>query len=91
MSQIIPLSLMRTGDAGQICDLQGEHDFIARLEEMGLREGVVIRMLQPGTPCIVGLGEQRLSFRGSEILELMVELVEPEQAALTAGAGRATR
>lgn len=92
MSQIIPLSLMRAGDAGQICDLQGDHAFVARLEEMGLRDGVWIRMVQPGSPCIISFGEQRLSIRGSEMMQLLVELVEPEHAAMaTANVGRISR
>jgi Fe2+ transport system protein FeoA len=74
--QVVPLELLRCGERGRIHDVDGRPEMVCRLEEMGLHAGVVLRMIQPGRPCIVALGEQRLSFRGDEAAMLLVETIE---------------
>ena len=39
---------------------------------MGLRQGVIVQMLRPGRPCIVRAGGNRLCFRCSELLGVLV-------------------
>jgi Fe2+ transport system protein FeoA len=73
---IVPLEFLRSGERGRIHELDGRPELVCRLEEMGLHPGVVLRMIQPGRPCIVALGEQRLSFRGDEAATLLVETIE---------------
>jgi Fe2+ transport system protein FeoA len=41
-----------------------------------LRSGVVVEMLQPGVPCIVGLAGQRLCFRQNDAVGILVRLGE---------------
>jgi hypothetical protein len=41
---------------------------------MGLRAGVEIRMVQPGSPCIVAFDHQRLTFRGDDEAVVLVEV-----------------
>jgi Fe2+ transport system protein FeoA len=45
---------------------------VKRLEEMGLREGTEVEMVQPGSPCIVRLGDVKLCFRETELIHVMV-------------------
>ena len=72
--ELIPLNSLKAGETGLIRDIDGTKEFVARLSEMGLSPGTVIRMIQPGAPCILGVKDQRLSLRGDEELGIYVEL-----------------
>lgn len=74
MSHVVPLHLLNTGETGSILDVSGSESFVSRLEEMGLRTGAEVRMLQPGQPCIIALANHRLSFRGEDEGMVMVEV-----------------
>ncbi len=74
MSQVIPLEMLRSGEQGRICEVDGAVDFVHRLEEMGLREGVTVKMLRPGSPCILDVNQHRLSFRADDLATVLVEI-----------------
>lgn len=74
VSRIIPLSLMESGESGTVFDLTGSPEFVHRLEEMGLCSGASIRLLHGGEPCLIAIGEHRLSLRCDD--ESAVILVE---------------
>lgn len=74
VSAIVPLAQLRPGESGRVLDLPGNSALAARFAEMGLREGVSIRMIRSGQPCLVALGEQRLSFRGGDSDDILVEV-----------------
>lgn len=61
--EMVPLTLLRAGQTASVGDVQGDADLAHRLREMGLCAGAVVRMIRPGSPCIIGLGCQRLGFR----------------------------
>ena len=48
---------------------------VDRLAEMGLRAGVVLRMVKPGQPCILAIDNHRLSFRCDEAAAILVEVL----------------
>ena len=73
MSDIIPLNLLGSGQAGVVAHLAGPDEMVHRLKELGLREGVELQMVQTGSPCIIGLSGQRLAFRADEALVIFVE------------------
>ena len=72
--QILPLHLLAAGETGCICEVSGESTLVVRLEEMGLREGVQVRMVQPGQPCIIAFEGHRLSFRGENDVTVLVSV-----------------
>ena len=74
---MIPLHLLAAGEIGCICDVSGESTLVVRLEEMGLREGVRVRMVQPGQPCIIAFEGHRLSFRGENDVTVLVTVEPP--------------
>lgn len=74
--QTVPLELLALGEEGRILDVDGERATVTRLAEMGLREGVSVRMVKPGRPCIVAVGNHRLSFRGEDSTVILVEVVK---------------
>lgn len=77
MSHIVPMHLLHPGETGCIREVDGEVQFVRRLDEMGLRAGVEVRMVQPGHPCIVAFDHQRLSFRGEDEAVVLVEVSRP--------------
>ena len=66
--------MLRPGESGLVRDVCGDDQLVLRLDEMGLRPGVDVRMVQPGHPCIVAIDHQRLSFRGDEDAVILVDL-----------------
>ncbi len=74
VTQLVPLELLLAGDQAQICEIDGTAEFVHRLEEMGLRIGVTLRMVQPGSPCIVAVGNHRFSLRIDDSAVVLVAL-----------------
>lgn len=72
--ELIPLGQLLAGQAGRIEAVLGLPELVHRLKELGLRDGVQIKMIQPGSPCIVGLAGQRLCFRADELASVLVKM-----------------
>ena len=75
--ELMPISLLRAGQAAWVAELVGDRDHCHRLEELGLRCGAAIEMVQPGTPCIVRLAGSRLCLRHDELTGVLVTQEEP--------------
>jgi len=69
---VIPLHLLQAGQTAQIDQLFGDGETVHRLEEMGVRSGVTVEMVQSGLPCIIRLGGHKLCFRSSEACNVLV-------------------
>lgn len=69
---LIPVALLARGQSAEIGQLIGRPEQVQRLQELGLRSGAQIEMIQPGSPCIVKLDEQRLCFRESDLVGILV-------------------
>ena len=76
MHDVIPLPFLPKGHSASIAQLMGKSDEVHRLEELGLRVGTSVEMVQAGSPCIVSLGGTRLCFRGGEATSVLVRLHE---------------
>ena len=74
MVDMIPLVHMTTGTKARIGQLVGRPDEVHRLEELGLRNGTVIEMLQNGSPCIIRFDESKLCFRPNEAMGVLVSV-----------------
>lgn len=72
---IVPLDCLQTGETGRIADIEGCAETVTRLAEIGLRNGALVRMVRTGSPCILALDNQRLSFRPEECTHVFVEVV----------------
>lgn len=68
----VPLRAMRVGQVARITRLSGNDDLVHRLRELGLRVGAQIQMIQPGNPCIIRLGGQKLGFRAEGAARVLV-------------------
>jgi Fe2+ transport system protein FeoA len=69
---LIPLSLLSPGQCARVDRITGRPDEVHRLEELGLRGGAAIEMLQSGSPCIIRLAGQKLCLRADELLSVLV-------------------
>jgi Fe2+ transport system protein FeoA len=74
MLDLIPLPLLRPGQAAHIDQLVGSADAVHRLSELGLQAGRHVEMVQPGTPCIVKIDGSKLCFRDGEAMQVLVRL-----------------
>jgi len=74
VAPLVPLEFLKTGEKATICELDGRPELVHRLEEMGLRPGQVIEMIQAGRPCILGMDGHRLSLRLEETCLVLVEV-----------------
>ncbi len=72
MSDLLPLSMLRVGQTAHIGQVVGLPDHVKRLAELGMREGADVRVVQSGSPCIVQIDGQRLAFRDTDLLSVLV-------------------
>lgn len=72
MYESIPLSLLSAGQVANVDAIFGRPEHVHRLQELGLRSGVLIEMVQPGSPCIIRFGGQKLCFRADEVTTVLV-------------------
>jgi ferrous iron transport protein A len=70
---LVPLGQLSAGATAIVAAVLGCADHVHRLHEMGLRSGAPIEMVQPGSPCILRLGSQKLGFRADEVLSVLVK------------------
>ena len=72
IGEVIPLGLMARGKRGEIDQLCGRDEEVHRLEELGLRVGAKIEVVQNGSPCVVRLDGQKLCFREADCVSILV-------------------
>ncbi|MSQ93398.1 MAG: ferrous iron transport protein A [Gemmataceae bacterium] len=75
---MIPLEYLHTGQWADVADVAGEPGWITRLAEMGVRIGSRLRVLQGGSPCLLQIGDCRLSLRGDFTAQILVRPVIAE-------------
>ncbi len=73
--EMIPLDRLHVGDTAEIVTVLGRAELVHRLNELGLRTGSEISVIQAGCPCIIRLAGQTLCFRSNELLRVLVRPV----------------
>jgi ferrous iron transport protein A len=71
----MPLEHLHAGEWADVADVTGEAGWVTRLAEMGVRIGCRLLVLQPGSPCLLQIGESRLSLRGDLATQILVRPV----------------
>lgn len=74
MHELIPLQFLAPGQRAEVGQLVGLPADVHRLEELGVRAGSMVEMVQAGSPCIVRLAGNKLCFRDSDGLNILVKL-----------------
>ena len=72
MHDLFPMHLLAPGQSADVGRVVGSPETVHRLEELGLRGGATIEMVQNGSPCIIRLAGQKLCFRAEELVRVMV-------------------
>ncbi len=73
MNELIPLNLLSPGQSADVGQVVGMPEHVQRLEELGLRGGAKVEMIQSGSPCIIRLAGHKLCFRSDdEMLRILV-------------------
>jgi len=73
MDIVIPLRYLTQGKKATVSQLVGHADEVHRLEELGLRCGSQVEMVQAGSPCIIRLSGNQLCFRDCETIDVLVQ------------------
>jgi ferrous iron transport protein A len=73
--QLMPLEFLRNGQWADVADVTGDSRVVNRIAEMGLAIGSRLRILQQGSPCLLQVGESRLSLRGDCAMQILVKPV----------------
>lgn len=72
VNEMVPINCLVAGQRAQIGLVLGQPADVHRLEEIGLRGGTDVEMIQPGSPCIIRLSGQKLCFRADDLLSVLV-------------------
>jgi len=75
--ELIPLDCLEAGQVAEVERLEGRPEHVKRLEEMGLRHGMTVKVMRPGRPCIVRVGCNRLCLRQDTRLCVFVKAWDP--------------
>ena len=72
---MMPLELVNPGDWADVAAINGEPSWIGRMAELGVRIGSRLQVLQSGSPCLLKIGDSRLSLRPALGTEILVQPV----------------
>lgn len=72
MHHLIPISSLLPGQVAEVRQIVGRPEHVRRLEELGVRGGVMLEIVRAGTPCIVRVGTTKLCFRDGELCSVLV-------------------
>ncbi len=70
--ELVPLNLLSAGQLALVEQVLGQPDVVHRLEELGLRGGAAVEMVQAGSPCIIRLSGNKLCLRADELVSVLV-------------------
>jgi ferrous iron transport protein A len=74
MPELVPLAVLRRGQIAEVDQLLGAPEQVRRLEELGLRSGARLEMVQCGTPCIIRVDGSTLCYRDDTSLRVLVRM-----------------
>ena len=72
---ILPLDMLRPGEWADVANIGGDPAWVCRMEELGLREGCRVQLLQGGTPCMLRVAGCKLCLRGDDSCHILVRPV----------------
>ena len=69
---LLPLDSLHSGEWAEVAEVTGEPKWVARMAELGIRPGTLVKILQPGSPCLLEVDGCRLSLRLDYDLQILV-------------------
>ena len=67
--------MMRSGEVAEVAEVCGDPGWVGRLAELGLRAGCRLKVLQPGSPCLLEVADCKLCLRGGDACQILVRPV----------------
>ena len=71
-AELLPLEILTSGDWGEVAEVHGEPAWVGRMAELGIRAGCRIQVVRAGNPCLLQVGNTRLSLRGDRAMQILV-------------------
>lgn len=81
MPSLIPLTSLFAGQRAVVQSIVGSTELVRHLQEVGIREGVLLEMIRSGAPSILQVDGSKLCLRGDELLRVMVQPLTAERCA----------
>lgn len=72
---LMPLDMLRAGEVAEVEEVSGQDSWVCRLAELGIRQGCRLRVVQPGSPCLLDVGGCKLCLRPGECSQILVRPV----------------
>jgi Fe2+ transport system protein FeoA len=69
---LLPLDCLNSGEWAEVAEVTGEPKWVGRMAELGIRTGTLVKVLQPGSPCLLEVDGCRLSLRLDYDLQILV-------------------
>jgi Fe2+ transport system protein FeoA len=73
--ELLPVERLSSGVWADVEEIRGETSWVSRLAELGVRAGSRLKVLQPGSPCLLQVGGSRLSLRAESAKQILVRPV----------------
>jgi Fe2+ transport system protein FeoA len=70
---LVPLERLKIGESARIGRINGRLDHVHRLRELGLGDGTLVEMYQPGNPCIIRTAGSKVCIRADALLSILVK------------------
>ena len=74
-TELLPLEFLNAGAWADVADVMGEPGWVTRLAELGVRWVAGCGCCLRATPCLLQVGESRLSLRGDCAMQILVRPV----------------
>ena len=72
---LMPLDMVCAGEWAEVEEVTGGPEWIGRLADLGIRQGSRVRVVQPGTTCLLSVAGCKLCLRGGECSQILVRPV----------------
>lgn len=72
MYDLLPISALLPGQRAEVRQVVGQPEQARRLEELGIRAGASLELVQGGSPCIIRVGGAKLCLRNGELCSVLV-------------------
>jgi Fe2+ transport system protein FeoA len=69
---LLPLDMLNAGEWAEVAEVTGTPCWVGRLAELGIRQGCRLRVVQPGSTCLLDVAGCKLGLRGCECSQILV-------------------
>jgi ferrous iron transport protein A len=69
---LLPLEFLPPGETADVAEVSGDPGWVKRMAELGLSIGSRLRVVRSGSPCLLQVGNTRLSLRGDWAMQILV-------------------